>query len=485
MNDEHDIDDLVWDEPTNIPNEQTETEARVSKDSPLVPELSPEEPQEEAPLDLSQETPTEIENPEVPAALQQEIGSILGEKKEPTPGNKKEIIPNLDQIETRPKITTTRPQQPEPETQQVETSLPIKKTPLTNSTPEETSIPIPQKEIATPEAGQAREDSQSEIPQAPHASGAVRSYFSDMDRVMKEGQTGTMAKVLERAREEKTKKERFSPTSRKNIIFIALGLTLLIAGIGVLAYIVGNIGITKTVDVREEMVVPSLVRAEHHAGIDLANTSPGKATALTKEALREINGDSQINHLYFTDINVGQLVRLGSVSLFQKFGITIPARLAQSLNNNFMYGVYAYDGKKEPFLVFTTNSFDRTFAGMREWEPNLLDDLKGIFNIPTQRLNPDTFENTFTSRVLENQNVRVLVENSAPTPDKESPEEDTKEEGDESQPINNQDLFTPVNQNDILLMYTFLNENVLIITTQSDVITELNKRIGTQQIFNS
>lgn len=370
-----------------------------------------------------------------------------------------------------------------------------------------------------------------ESPKAP-----VKSYHSDMEHVMREGKGGTMASVLEDAREDEAIHENKSVTSKKNLVFLGLSVMFIALGAALLWFFVladtfKRIPVEQTVP-----MVPSLVSADLQAGIDITGASPSKIETLAQQAIAQNEaGFQQMTHLYFKEGAGQNVVRANRKRVFQGLGITLPGALNQALTDDFMYGLYSLN-KDYPFLVFNVSSFDRAFAGMREWEPTMLDDLKGLFAVEKELLDPSSFLKTFEDKLLLNKNMRVLsvpriieIEELIPVipliddvvTDKEMPTEDIEgvpEESGLAEPAAPEELEWPEPEEEKLpddedgpvqiineitepiqefqsvmvkelgpeepvLIYTFLNEKTLIITSSPDVIAEINERLANRQIF--
>ena len=78
---------------------------------------------------------------------------------------------------------------------------------------------------------------------------------------------------------------------------------------------------------------------------------------------------------------------------------TIPESLARSFDSTFLLGMYANE-THEPFILFHTNAYEQTYAGMLAWEGTMAQDLLPLF--------PQT-HGVFVDRIIENHDSRAIV----------------------------------------------------------------------------
>lgn len=137
-----------------------------------------------------------------------------------------------------------------------------------------------------------------------------------------------------------------------------------------------------------------------------------------------------------------------------------PSSLIRALSPEFLLGVHVFDGN-QPFLMFRTDNYNQTYAGMIEWEPSMQHDLYPLFNrtphlrIPGEGTTtissfaPKLIKTPFIDMVTENHDARV-VHNAA---------------------------------GDILLLWTFLDRNTLVITTNEYTLREIISRLTEASII--
>lgn len=149
-----------------------------------------------------------------------------------------------------------------------------------------------------------------------------------------------------------------------------------------------------------------------------------------------------------------QPTQITTQQLFASLAPQAPDTLVRSLDPDFLFGVHAFDGN-QPFLMFKTGAYSQAFAGMLDWEPTMQQDLAPLFtrsvspHIPEEGTATPTdstqfLQTPFKDRTVENHEARV-IEND---------------------------------QGDILLLWTFLDPQTLVITTNEYTLREIVTRLS-------
>lgn len=117
-------------------------------------------------------------------------------------------------------------------------------------------------------------------------------------------------------------------------------------------------------------------------------------------------------------------------------GPNMPSALARSFDSDYMYGIEDSNNPKS-FIIFKTSSYQQTFANMLRWETKMINDLN-----PILKINTDALGRPFTDQVLINKDVRAVT-----SPD-----------------------------GSIILLYGFLDNQTLVITTSAETFQNINSR---------
>jgi hypothetical protein len=139
----------------------------------------------------------------------------------------------------------------------------------------------------------------------------------------------------------------------------------------------------------------------------------------------------------------------------------LPSDLARTLQPTYLLGVHSFD-QNQAFLLLQVDSYETAYSGMLQWEGTMQRDLNPIFvrvpspHLPTQAGATTTeatssadFINTgFVDKVVENRDARVIVNPAG----------------------------------DILLLWTMLGRNIILITTNEYTLREVISRMNAAPI---
>lgn len=170
----------------------------------------------------------------------------------------------------------------------------------------------------------------------------------------------------------------------------------------------------------------------------------------------------------------GSLAQVHVRTILSTLSPRIPGELLRTFDGAYLLGVHSFD-ENQPFLLIHTDSYETAFAGMLEWEKWMQEDLSPLFTrspsppipavpallmatssatttpqaSPTPVVVPPRFIDTsFVDRVVENRDIRAIIDKN----------------------------------NHILLMWTMLTRNLILITTNEYTLREVIKRTNTAPI---
>jgi hypothetical protein len=123
-----------------------------------------------------------------------------------------------------------------------------------------------------------------------------------------------------------------------------------------------------------------------------------------------------------------------------------PASLVRAIEPHFMLGTIGINDATETFLILKLNSYENTFAGMLQWEKSLALDLGSMFStsLVIQELPPEISFIDLTDR---NKDIRALTYENIP-----------------------------------VLLYSFLEKEVLIITESVEALRSLIERLNREKL---
>jgi len=164
---------------------------------------------------------------------------------------------------------------------------------------------------------------------------------------------------------------------------------------------------------------------------------------------------------------------LSAADLVSLVSPNAPAGLMRTLEPTYLLGVHSFD-ENQPFLILQVDSYGTAYAGMLEWERTMRGDLSPLFSrSPSPRLvapePPPVFE-TATS---------TASSTGSTTPQAVPIEIPFIQTGFVDKIVENRDTRAVLNDaGDLLLLWTFLGRNSIVITTNEYTLREVVSRIN-------
>lgn len=277
---------------------------------------------------------------------------------------------------------------------------------------------------------------------------AIRTYQADVAESVR-GQKTSLVRMVMAEQTRKQKDLDFeSPRSKRNIIFIIGGFILLLSGTVAAIIVFNKYKQTGTVS-QQQVVQSSFIFSENSKAISIAGL-PNEviAKSIAKGITDTNNKLDTIENISVTENAGGGETQVTTQRLFYFLDNRMPPSLLRSLDKDFMLGVHAFNGNN-PFIIFKTNFYENTFAGMLGWEQYMARDLLPVFGIG-EKPDSDVFIKSFEDKTLKNRDTRVLKNSDG----------------------------------DILLLYTFKDKQTLIITTSGNTMEEVIKRLNSSGPIN-
>ncbi len=280
----------------------------------------------------------------------------------------------------------------------------------------------------------------------------LRTFQSDVQKIVQEGET-SLSKIAIAENEKKSgdnfyQTENLSDNSKSSKIIIWISIILFVLGAGILTYFFISANNKKNEIVPALNANPILI-ADSEKKFSISGLSKSQLTqTITTEKNNGRIPLSSIERILLTETN-GQATSEISISNFLTLlNSKIPPELLRSFDNKFVLGFHSFK-ENEPFLVLKINYYQNAFAGMLSWEKDMEEDLGPIFIRPELALAAST-----TADVLNNK--RIF--------------HDTVLRNFDTRALKKTDGV-------IILLYSFINKNTLIITTNPDTLAEVSRRM--------
>lgn len=274
---------------------------------------------------------------------------------------------------------------------------------------------------------------------------ALRTYQGDVEEAL--GKTKSSAATIMVA-EQKRREERpdFAPKPKppenstdKNKLYLVLGTVLLFLAISVIGgvyYIKSDIGISTSQQTK------TLISFTEEKKIVVASSTSEQLNA--KLVTEKDSYKMPANSLLFINTVDSEDVPVKAETLMSILAEKIPAELSRSFDDRYMIGIYSFD-TNSPFIILKTNSYQNSYAGMLKWEKNIPIDLKSLFDISSEITGS---VDVFKDEEYKNKDLRIIRDRSGKS----------------------------------ILLYSFIDKNTLIITTNENVFSAiLGKYIISQE----
>lgn len=278
----------------------------------------------------------------------------------------------------------------------------------------------------------------------------IHTYSSDMADAVRE-QEATVIKIA-LAEKERKEREKYIEQDKKNfssnIFYVIGGIALVVSSIWATSYFIQKGKEASSIAVKKT-TVDTLIKTDEQVMIDVTNITNKQdlISAIKTEKSKEIKiGNTKSIVLYTKTDTETKLV--SAQDLIDKLNINLPGPLARSFGESFMLGIYQTGGQRNIFLIFSTNDYNSSFAGMLSWEPTILSSVFTLFSVNVSSSLDSVFETPWQDKIILNKDSRVL----------------SLADGTE------------------LLSYMFIDKNKLILTDKEDTIKEMIQRLVTQNI---
>lgn len=301
----------------------------------------------------------------------------------------------------------------------------------------------------TPPALDAQESLKTDTPHAVNKLQTLRTYQGDVEALIGKKKTSVASIVVaEQKRKEVHPEKSFPPvvpprpsfgTELKNKAFLSFGVEIIVLGL-VLVF-----GIYYFVSLRDTVVVPQ------HTPIAFSKETEIPLTDKTGEQIIETllsqKNSTALDKNSIEYVNFTTLARPADVrDVMQRLAPRIPPALIRSLDDAYMIGMYSHTGN-EPFIILTNTNYGLSWNAMLEWEKTLIEDVGVLFNVQVE--NPSEEKTLFTDEALQNKDLRVVRDA----------------------------------ERNIVLLYSFLDKNTIVITSTEDVFTGLlGKFVASQKV---
>jgi hypothetical protein len=320
---------------------------------------------------------------------------------------------------------------------------------------------------------------------------SLRTLEGDIREAIEDRNASTASMVM--AEQAKTVTPASQPQKRrpsnfnKKIFIILVSILLVVVGIGGAYYLYLQSPLAPSAPaVPKPAPIRGIVSPDIQKIIDVTGLGQGAArTAIENALLNMGNGSGSI--LQIIPVEKGGTGTENIVSaggFISLLGLPAPDVLSRSLNDQWMLGTYNDAETVAPFIILTDNFFQNAYAGMIAWENTMPDDLVNVFGYADTTALPISFASTSPTSTSALTNFASSTATSsipyfAYTPPMSSY---FNIQGDfKDGVIDNKDVRAFIEPDGtILVMYSFVDNNTIVITTDENALVEIINRLEKQ-----
>ena len=275
----------------------------------------------------------------------------------------------------------------------------------------------------------------------------VQTFAGDMAEVIENDKEGLIKKIIHGEEEHEEEKKNLSPESKKNKLFMSIGIFLFFIALVTLSFLFFKKDIG-TVQIEQQST--PLIFNDKSIFLEV--------DALSKDEIIQ----TVFNQVNQTEVKIGgvegiYLIENKKIIGFQRFSTLIKSNLvfdeANFISDDFLMGSMLIGLKSTSpkagdfFMLLKVSSILDVFNSMRTWEGKMFSILHGFFGINISSETNYLFTKEFQDGMVENKNARILYDQ---------------------------------NEN-IVLMYVFADDNSIIIANSEPVVHEIMLRLASAQ----
>ena len=265
----------------------------------------------------------------------------------------------------------------------------------------------------------------------------LRTYQSDVADAIKENNTSVVQIALAEARRKERDLKSPELSTKKNVGFLFGGIVLVLLGLSVTGYFLFR---SEPAPVAVVTEIPIII-PDAKSTIVFSNPSRTQILSTLKAEKNKTAGNvGKVDTIELVRTIGDSKVPIEAPVFLEAIGLSIPEELSRSFENKFVFGFHSLQ-ERQAFLLLKTNSYQNTFAGMLAWEGDILYDLQGIFL--NRELEATGNKESFKDEILANKDARVVRDTNG----------------------------------NIIFLYSFLDKETLLITTNTLTLKEIDARL--------
>ncbi len=290
------------------------------------------------------------------------------------------------------------------------------------------------------------ENNKQPIPK-PSNNKVVETYAEDMAEAIAHDHGGLVKKLIHEEEDKEQEQKNISPESKRNKLFALVGSILLLCSVALVLFLFLN-NKPRSVDV--EMPFTSIIFNDTTSFIEITDLDKNKIIQrVRKEVENKEIKKGGLGGMYLTLNN--NFVGLREFVTLMKMNFVIEQN--EFVDDNFLMGFVDLGAVEEEssirdfFILIRMRSFTDIFEAVRVWEDKMFNDLYGLFGYSLSPEIAPLLVKDFENGIVQNKNARIVYQTDA--------------EG----------------NNTVAMMYAFVDDSHLVITTSEEVVREIITRL--------
>jgi len=270
----------------------------------------------------------------------------------------------------------------------------------------------------------------------------VQTYAEDMAKVIEDGTEGLVKKMIHGEEQHQEEKKNLSPESKKNKLFMFVGVLLIFLALTTLFYFILFKSENNTISVEKQFT--PIIFHDRSTFVEILgfNKDEIKQTVLNQISATEVKNGG-VEGIYL--IENGKIIGLRRfISMIE--GNFVPDSNIFLVHDNFLMGVVNADIKGF-FILLKVRSTADIFESLRAWEGKMFFDLYKFLGIELSKETNYLLTKNFENGIVENKNSRILYDKDG----------------------------------EIVLMYILADDNSIIITNTQSAAHEILLRLSGSQ----
>jgi hypothetical protein len=267
----------------------------------------------------------------------------------------------------------------------------------------------------------------------------IETYAEDMAEVIGNDTEGLIKKIIHGAEEQEVEKNKLSPQSKQNKMYMSAGIVLVVVAIAALSFLLLQ---KKSNIITVQGQFTPLIFNDQSAYLEIAGLKADeiKHTVLNEVGASEVK-DGGVEGIYLTENK--SIIGLRRF-LFLTKSTFAPSTSTVFVSDNFLIGSV----NNGFFMLLKDRSTPDIFDTLRGWEAKMFSDLHGFIGVPITSDTSYLLTKDFEDGIVENKNARILYDTNG----------------------------------SVVLMYIFADDNSVIITSSQEAAHEVVLRLASGQV---